>query len=299
MPALTRWTPHLWVGQSEYFFTNSGVFLSAGQAVLVDPCMRPEEIDRIGQFVAEQGAEPRWLVLTHSHWDHVLGPERLPGIRRVAHARYPEVVARDAAGIEGEIARWEASFGRHRGPDEAFRVPLPDETCEHERVLSAGRLRLKLIHVPGHAPDQLAVYEPEQACLWASDILSDVEIPMVSDSLAAYERTLERLSTYEVRVLVPGHGHPTTDAGEIWARWEDDRDYLSELRGRVSAAVQAGRTVDEAVAACASMRYRHPDENAQTHQLNVESTYLELGGQADPRRVGYRQDWSLKREEKP
>ncbi len=114
-----------------------------------------------------------------------------------------------------------------------------------------------------------------------------------------YERTLERLRGYEVRALVPGHGHPTTDPAEIRTRLDEDRAYLRELRGHVSAAVQAGRTVAEAVAACAAMQYRHPAENAQTHQLNVESAYLELGGQADPRRVGYGQDWNLKRGEQP
>ena len=73
-------TPDLWVAQSDYFLTNSGIFIRDGQAVLIDPCMRRDEIDAIAEFVQAQHAAPRWLVLTHSHWDHILGPERFPGV---------------------------------------------------------------------------------------------------------------------------------------------------------------------------------------------------------------------------
>jgi hypothetical protein len=62
----------------------------------------------------------------------------------------------------------------------------------------------------------------------------------------------------------------------------------------VGRVVREGRNVEEAVAACEAMTYRRRDANAFYHRLNVESAYLELGGQADARRVGWRQDGSLK-----
>jgi glyoxylase-like metal-dependent hydrolase (beta-lactamase superfamily II) len=241
--------------------------------------------------VAAQGATPRWLVLTHSHWDHILGPERLPGVRTLAQAEYPAAVARDRQGIQAEVAKWEARLGRQRA--EPFQVPLPDETFTDDHELALGGLSLRLLHVPGHAPDQLALYAPESGCLWASDILSDLEIPFVSHDLAAYERTLARLEKLRLRVLVPGHGHPAREAAEIQTRFDEDRAYLAELRERVMRAVEQGLAVSEAVALCAEMPYRRPAENAQPHRLNVESAYLELGGEADARRVGWGQDWAL------
>jgi len=287
----TQLTDHLWVAQSEFFCTNSGVFLSNGEALLIDPCMRPEEIDALAGWVAAQGAAPRWLVLTHSHWDHILGPERMRGVRTLAHAEYPAVVERERAGIQAEVAKWEARLGRQRA--EPFPVPLPDEIVSDGHTLALGGLELRLLHVPGHAADQLAVYAPGSGCLWASDILSDLEIPFVSHDLDAYERTLARLEKLDSAVLVPGHGHPTRDAAEIRARFSEDRAYLAELRERVTRAVQQGLALEEAVAGCAAMRYRRPDENAQPHRLNVESAYLALGGQGDRRRAGWEQDWSL------
>jgi|SRR5579859_3580012 len=279
-------TPDLWVSQSDYFLTNSGIFLHGGQAVLIDPCLRRDEIDAIAEFVRAQNAAPQWLVLTHSHWDHVLGPERFPGVRTIAQARYLEVVARDAAKIAAEVAEWEAQAGQSRpGP---FHVPLPAETFEARGAVGLNGLVLQLIHVPGHAADQLAVYEPERGCLWSSDILSDVEIPFVSDSLAAYERTLAGLAGFDLHSLVPGHGHPSASTAEIAARLSEDRAYLAELHARVGHAVERGAALAEAVSACADMRYRNPAENSGPHQLNVESVYIELGGEAGREPIGWR-----------
>jgi glyoxylase-like metal-dependent hydrolase (beta-lactamase superfamily II) len=281
----TPFTPELWVAQSDDFLTNSGAFLSGSQAVLVDPGVRATEIDAIAAFVREQHADVRRLVLTHSHWDHVLGPERFPWVPVIAQARFPEVAAQQAEAIVASIGKWEARLGQGRG--QPFRVPVPDETFEDDGLLLLGTLSLRLLHVPGHAPDQLALYQAERGLLWASDLLSDVEIPLVADSLAAYEHTLARLAGLELRALVPGHGHPATGQAEIQARLAEDRAYLAELRARVQACVTRGVPLPETLARCAAMSYRNPAENRGSHQLNVESAYLELGGDADRSQVGW------------
>src|SRR5438270_9548780 len=84
--------PHFWVTQSELFHTNSGIWIAAGDACLVDPGIYPEEIAGIVRFVADLGATVRMIILTHSHWDHILGPEHFPGVRVLAQAEYRAVV---------------------------------------------------------------------------------------------------------------------------------------------------------------------------------------------------------------
>jgi len=276
----TPLTPELWVAQSDDFLTNSGLFLIEKQAVLVDPGVRPAEIEAIAAFLQAQGAVVRCIVLTHSHWDHVLGPERFPKVRLIAQARYGEAVARQAGGLTDELARWEADLGVKRATP--FAVPMPDETFDDNGLLMLSQVTLQLLHVPGHAADQLALYQPERGLLWASDLLSDVEIPIVSDSLTAYESTLARLATLDVRVLVPGHGHPATGRAEINARLAQDRAYLAELHERVARVVASGAPLSEAVRACAEMAYHHRAENAETHRLNVENVFAELGSQPEP-----------------
>jgi glyoxylase-like metal-dependent hydrolase (beta-lactamase superfamily II) len=258
---------------------------------LIDPGLFPNEFAAIEQLLTAQKATARWLILTHSHWDHIFGPERFPQVPIIAQSRYLPEVEAEADGILKEIAQWEGQAGLQR--ETPFVIPRPTEVFDFETSLTVGGVALRLTHAPGHAADQLVVYHAETETLWASDILSDVEIPFVSHSLAAYEATLTRLSGWPIRALVPGHGHPTTDPADVRTRLADDRAYLAEVRAKVTQAVRSGESVEAALAACARMRYRLPEDNAPYHQLNVESAYLELGGMADSRRVGWHKDWSL------
>lgn len=289
--SLTQLTPHLWALASRSMEYNAGIFISKGEAALIDPGLFPDEFAALAQFLKDHKAQPRWLILTHSHWDHILGPERFPGVPIIAQSRYRKEVEAEAESTLKEIAKWEQAEGLQR--DTSFVIPYPAETFDFETNISMGGLTLRLTHAPGHASDQLVIYHAESEALWASDILSDVEIPFVSHSLAAYEATLTRLNDWAIRVLVPGHGHATTDPASVRARIADDRAYLAEMRAKVTQAVRSGESVAEAVAACAGMRYRYPEDNAPYHQLNVESAYLELGGLADAKRVGWHKDWAL------
>ncbi len=279
-------TPTLWVTTSQLYCTNSGVWVSAGCAGLVDPAILPDGIAVIARFLERERLTPRWIVLTHSHWDHILGPEHFVGVPVIAQAAYLHEVERDGEQIRCNIADCEAQYGVERTAP--FVIPLPDETLVDETTLSLGDLQLRLIHAPGHAADQIVVYEPQSATLWAADMLSDIEIPLVSHNLAAYERTLARLAALDVRILVPGHGHPTGEPAEIRSRLSTDIAYLAELRSRVAQAVQAGRSIDETVARCASMDFRCREDNAASHRLNVESAYAELGGAANASEVGWK-----------
>ena len=287
--AFTQLTPHLFALHCRAMHYNTGVFVSEGEAALVDPGLFADEFDAVRALLREQRAEPRWLVLTHSHWDHVLGPEQFPGVTVVAHDRYRDLARRDAEDIRWVLSDWEKRAGIERAAP--FRVPLPDVTVGDSGTLCAGTITLELRHVPGHAADQLAIYHAESGALWASDILSDSEIPYVSDSLHAYGLTLEKLAGWDISTLVPGHGSWTSDAQDIRARIAGDQAYLWELGSRVAAAIRSGRPIETTVAACADMPYRRYPNCEFDHQLNAESVYLELGGQADPKRYGWNKDW--------
>ncbi len=273
-PDFQQLTSHLWSIQSELYATNSGVFISAGEACLIDPALTPETLEEIGAFVDAQGAEPARILLTHAHWDHILGPERFPNVPVVAQACYRDVVTAEETKLRRQIATWAAESGIPRS--EPFTPPRPDLTFDLSLRLPVGRETLHLLHMPGHAPDQCVVYHAPSGLLWAGDMLSDLEIPFVSDSLIAYERTLERLSALDIRTLVPGHGHATRDPAEIQRRLAEDRIYLTTLHQCVDEQVRAGATLAETLVHCADIPFRHPEENALPHRRNVANAYAEL-----------------------
>lgn len=272
----TKLTAQMYVAQSRLYHMNSGVFVSGDQALLIDPCLFPDEIQAMVDFVAEQLLRPHAVLITHSHWDHIFGPPFFPDVPMIAHDCYEAEVESDRENILHNVQRWERAYDVQW--PRPFVIPSPNQIVEHDRQLQLGDCQLRLLHIPGHAADQLAVYHEESATLWAADLLSDMEIPFIFDSLFAYESTLSRLARLEIHTLIPGHGQPTQDHEEIANRFLHDRQYLTQLREHIETAVEKGETVEEALVACASMSYRIPEENRDPHQRNVRFVYDELSG---------------------
>jgi glyoxylase-like metal-dependent hydrolase (beta-lactamase superfamily II) len=262
---------------------NAGVFVSAGQAVLIDPGLFPDEVDRIRAAVYEQDARPHRLVVTHSHWDHLLGPEYFPGVPVVQQAEAVAVLAEFRAAIERQATEWERQSRVER--THPFAMPEPDEVFERETTLTVGDEVLRLIHAPGHAPEHLVVYHAATGLLWAGDMLSDIEIPFVMESLARYRDTLKTLAALDVRMLVPGHGHATASADEIERRFGRDRVYLDDLHERVAFGVQAGRSLAQTLRACEGLSPLQGNDGP--HRLNVETAFLELGGRTEAGHEGW------------
>src|SRR6185369_11939546 len=93
------------VRHSAAFQMTSTVMLDGRQAVVVDPGVLPSELDDIARVVADAKPAAVTLVLTHPHWDHVLGRPWFPGARTIAHDGFAAVVQRDAARIRDEAER--------------------------------------------------------------------------------------------------------------------------------------------------------------------------------------------------
>ena len=276
----------LWILPSQVFAYHGGAVVSGGAACLLDPGILPDEIDQLARHVNELGTTKISIILTHAHWDHILGPERLPGCEVVAHAAFPrgdsDLRTRRVA---NQVKKWRDEQGIEA--DGPFALPHPEEVFERILDISVGDVPIRLIHAPGHSEDHSVVFFPDDHILWAADMLSDDEIPYVGQSLLTYSRALEALSALQTDVLIPTHGAMTDDASEIRQRFDADRTYLDELRQRTEKAVEAGCTVEEAVQRCSTMVYANPDLNRRAHELNAEHAYCELGGEADPASLGW------------
>ena len=273
-------TPHLWTAKCSGYAMNTGILHDAGHAALIDPALLPDEVEDIAAFCEGHQLNVETVVLTHHHWDHVLGAARFPAAQVVTHQAYLAQSVLDLERTRSSIRRFHETEGAALSAP--FDPPVPGQTVEHIIGLMVGDFRVQLFHTPGHARDHLSVYDAESAFLWAGDLLSDLEIPFVSDRLDAFERTLGMLAAMQVDLLVPGHGDLTRDPVQIRHRIDTDRAYLSELRKRTEAVVLAGGTVQAAVEACADMVFRNPGENAEAHVMNVEQAFLECGGSAPP-----------------
>lgn len=282
---LREFAPGFAVLHSRAMSYNAGVLVRGRDAVLIDAGLFADEVDRLRSYIHAHGAGPTHIVVTHSHWDHVLGPECFPGVPVVQQQEGIAVFAEHHARIEHQVTEWERRSGVRR--ETPFQTHEPDQTFTDRFELQLGDRTIELLHAPGHAPEQLVVYDRDEETLWAADMLSDIEIPFVMQSLKAYRQTLDRLAQLEVRVLVPGHGGPANGRAAVKDRFDTDRTYLAELQRRVEAAVAAGRGAADAVSSCADMTYANREQNGDAHRLNVETAFVEFGGAVDPRHPGW------------
>jgi hydroxyacylglutathione hydrolase len=264
---------------------NAGVLVNGKDALLIDAGLFPDEIDRLRSHIYSEGAAPTHAVVTHSHWDHLLGPEYFPGVPVIQQQESVAVFAEHHIRIEHQVTEWERQSGVER--DMPFLIHEPDQTFADRLEIRIGDKTIELIHAPGHAPEQLVVYDLAEQTLWAADMLSDIEIPFVMHSLKAYRQTLDSLAQLEVRMLVPGHGRSAEGLSEVKARFDGDRAYLEELQRRVEASVAAGHNTSDVLSACADMTYPNRDQNEEAHRLNVETAFIELGGATEPGHHGW------------
>jgi len=265
------------VRQSRAYQMNSVVLLDPAHAVLVDPGVLPSEIEDIADRVRGAGPAATTLIMTHAHWDHVLGRYRWPAARVIAHDRFAADLERTMKLIHQEADQVASEHGESwKQRFEPFRA---NERVSGQHFTKVGPWRMVFRDAFGHSPSQLSIHLPEQRVLIAADMLSDIEIPLLNVPAPTYLATLEALAPLfsggAVETLIPGHG---TVAHGAAARERIDRDlrYLEMLEREVSAARHAGVPLAETHQRLAGMPdvERHPDHSMrEAHKRNITLTY--------------------------
>ncbi len=272
---------------SGLYLTTSGVVNGKDGALVIDPGILPREIETLRWYVEQSGRPARYLLYTHHHWDHLLGGQTFPQARRLAHARLPEAL--EAGHSIDEVSRFDDAYYIEREPRFEFQ-PAHDLVEDGWRG-DLGDVEFRLVHLPGHAVDMLGVHVLAEKTLFAADMLSDVELPMISgdggDYLASLRKVDALVMSGQVETLVPGHGHVTHGADAIRARIAEDIAYIDRLRIIVNGKQKDGE--DIVMETCRSMTYRGKDgwpPMVKTHEANVREIFKVMIGQLDSAIVG-------------
>jgi len=165
------------------------------EAMIVDP---GDEPDRIGDWVEEKKLKVKYLVCTHTHFDHVGG---LPELKESTGA---EIVIHKA---ELPIYERAAEMARLWG-FQLESLPKPDRFVAEGDILALGSLSFQVWHTPGHSPGGICLVGKEE--VFTGDSLFAGSIGRTDLPGGSYEllmRSLHRLSTLpdEMKVYA-GHG---------------------------------------------------------------------------------------------
>jgi glyoxylase-like metal-dependent hydrolase (beta-lactamase superfamily II) len=74
-------------------------------------------------------------------------------------------------------------------------------------VVDLGDRRFQVMHLPGHSPGSIGLWEPETGTLFSGDVLYDGPLfdTLVGCDIQDYIRTMERLRRLPVRIVHAGH----------------------------------------------------------------------------------------------
>ena len=204
--------------------TTNCYLVGSGQQVIIDPgSANAAEQARLARHVrrrADEGVQPRCIVVTHHHGDHTGGAAALSAELGVPVLAHP--------------ATW-STWGSATVP-RGRREEIVDEDLLE---LSDGE-RLRFLHTPGHADGHLAVLEESRGSLFAGDLVSGVSTILLDGSpgcLDVYRSSLERIRDAGAKTLFPAHGPPMIDPVRAVQGVLDHRE---EREARILDAVRAG-----------------------------------------------------------
>ncbi|MDR2927352.1 MAG: MBL fold metallo-hydrolase [Cytophagaceae bacterium] len=187
------------------------VYDDTKECVIIDPGMSNiSENQKFAAMVEKLKLKPVKVLLTHAHFDHVLGCTFVSD----RYELLPEGCSDDEF-ILKNTKEYAAQFGfaLNEAP------PLLDNYFAQGDKVCFGNSTLEVIHVPGHSPGSLLYYHPESGILLSGDVLFAGSIGR-SDLVGGNHKQLidgiyDKLLTLPDTVKVyPGHGAETTILNE-------------------------------------------------------------------------------------
>lgn len=187
------------------FAANCYLVKTKDVAAVIDPF---ECDERIEQFFKENSSLERLILLTHCHFDHILGASAL-------RERYGAKIAigeYDAEGLSDASINLTGVIGIKPNPFTA------DILLKDQEVLKIGETEIEVIHTPGHTAGSVC-YRLKDV-LFSGDTLFEQSIGRTDFPTGNYSQMkqslekLKALSDVDLKIL-PGHGNATTIKKEI------------------------------------------------------------------------------------
>ncbi len=180
------------------------------QGLVIDPGMYYEDEYKIfEQYLESNEIDLKYIVLTHGHFDHFCGGEKLQsqGVSLMANQRIMELASR--------IDEFAVMFGIN-----IEYVPSIDAELTDNDEIILGDLKLKVIETPGHCPGHLCLLAEKEKILFSGDLLFKNTIGRTDLPGADYDALVHSikdkiLSLKEDYQVMPGHGPQTTIADEL------------------------------------------------------------------------------------
>lgn len=187
----------------------------AARAIVIDP---GGDITQLRLELARMGTKVAAILLTHGHWDHVLGVVDLI----------------EASGAPVYLGEAELPELESEGPELMGFPPLdsfaPDHLLKGGEKLDLAELEIEVVLVPGHRPGHMAF--AIDGCLFSGDVLFRGSVGRADLPGGDWPTLMATLELLTLRfppetVVYSGHGPETTLGAELVSN-----PFLAELRAK-------------------------------------------------------------------
>lgn len=155
--------------------------------------------------IHQSGFKPedvRFIINTHSHWDHARGSaylKELTGAKLLIHEMGVDVV---------ESKLWPDGYLAKKGI--GARSTKVDKALADKEALQVGNLQLVFYHTPGHSNDSICILMESEGkkMLFSGDTVFAEGLPGTVNAdtdFVKYRNSMLRLADLECDVLLPGH----------------------------------------------------------------------------------------------
>jgi hydroxyacylglutathione hydrolase len=173
--------------------------------------------------------EISWLILTHSHPDHIgaaCAIKRISGCIVTAHAA-------EKAWIE------DVNLQAKERPVPGFHA-LVGGSVQVEQILREGDLlrledglTLRVLHTPGHSPGSISLWLSEEGALFSADAVPLAgDMPIFQDFLASVSSVKRLAEIPEIKILLAAWDEPRRD-GEAYRIMNEGLQYLQRIESAV------------------------------------------------------------------
>ncbi|TYC59930.1 quinoprotein relay system zinc metallohydrolase 1 [Zoogloea oleivorans] len=218
---------------------NTGFIVTPAGVLVIDSGPSRAYGEQLRRAIARITDKPVVMVLnTHHHPDHFLGnqafaPDTLAALPETIH------------GIHSEGGGFNENMYRLAGDWMAGTEVLAPTKPLTPGPLELGGHTLELIALKGHTGADLAIFDRSTGVLFAGDLVFHDRAPTTPHAnIPAWQASLDQLDTLGFKVLVPGHGPVSLDAGPI----RQTRAWLTWLDKALRQAAEDGLDMTEALA---------------------------------------------------
>jgi hydroxyacylglutathione hydrolase len=171
------------------------------ESAVIDPSW---DLERIFAILNKNGWKVKYIINTHTHFDHILGNEQV-------------------AAITG------AKIIQHKESTEKYDLPVEDG-----QIIEVGKIVIRIVHTPGHSKDSISLVVDNDLVLTGDTLFvgncGRVDLPG-SDASEMYHSLFEKIAKLQESLVVyPGHDYGSKKTSTIGE--EKKTNYVLKPRSR-------------------------------------------------------------------